>query len=312
MNLLHLKYVVEISKTKSINKAAENLYMAQPNLSRAIKELEDSLGTYIFNRTSKGMELTEKGEEFVKYAEKILKEIEQIEYTFTNRKQNTQEFSLSSTRASYVSVAFNNFIKNIKAESVVKFNYKETNNMRVIKNVAENSFSLGIIRYSTSHEQLFESLLFEKGIDKKEIFNYKLKLLTQKGSALCALSTVSRQDLKDYIEVAFGDPYVPTFSIKEAKSSALSGATENNILVCDRASLIESVSMLSHSFAFTSPIPQFVLDKYNLVQLECEDFNKTYKDVLIYKKNYQLSKLDNMFLEDLNLVKDQILTETQK
>ena len=64
MNILHLKYAVEIAKTKSISRVAENLYMGQPNLSRAIKELEDNLNITIFNRNSKGITITPEGEEF--------------------------------------------------------------------------------------------------------------------------------------------------------------------------------------------------------------------------------------------------------
>ena len=68
MNTLHLKYAVEVERTRSISKAAENLFMAQPNLSKAIKELEDSLGITIFQRTSKGVVPTQQGAEFLKYA----------------------------------------------------------------------------------------------------------------------------------------------------------------------------------------------------------------------------------------------------
>ena len=67
MNIVHLKYAVEIARTKSISKAAENLYMAQPNLSRAVKELEEALGITIFKRTSKGITVTPEGEEFLRY-----------------------------------------------------------------------------------------------------------------------------------------------------------------------------------------------------------------------------------------------------
>ena len=76
MNLMHLKYVVEIDKTRSISKAAENLYMGQPNLSRSIKELEQSLQITIFKRTPKGIEVTPDGEEFIQYAKKILADVE--------------------------------------------------------------------------------------------------------------------------------------------------------------------------------------------------------------------------------------------
>ena len=75
MNLMHLKYAVEIARTKSISKAAEVLYMGQPNLSRAIKELEESLGIVIFNRNSKGITITPEGEEFLSYAKKTRGEI---------------------------------------------------------------------------------------------------------------------------------------------------------------------------------------------------------------------------------------------
>ena len=76
MNLMHLKYAAEIAKVGSLNKAAENLYMGQPNLSRAIRELETSLGITIFVRSAKGMSVTPEGEEFLRYARKILAEVD--------------------------------------------------------------------------------------------------------------------------------------------------------------------------------------------------------------------------------------------
>lgn len=73
MNILHMKYAVEVAKCGSINKAAEILLMNQPNLSRAIKELEASLGVEIFSRSAKGMVVTPEGETFLRYATSILK-----------------------------------------------------------------------------------------------------------------------------------------------------------------------------------------------------------------------------------------------
>ena len=79
MNTQHLKYAVEVERTGSITQAADNLYMAQPNLSKAIKELEDTLGISIFRRTSKGVVPTEKGAEFLVYAKRILTQLEKVE-----------------------------------------------------------------------------------------------------------------------------------------------------------------------------------------------------------------------------------------
>ena len=82
MNLLHMKYAVEIAETKSINKAAEKLYVGQSALSRAIKELEASLGVVLFERSAKGMFLTPDGETFVRYAKSVLKQVDAIENLF--------------------------------------------------------------------------------------------------------------------------------------------------------------------------------------------------------------------------------------
>ena len=88
MNILHLKYAVEVGKTHSINKAAQNLYMGQPNLSRAIKDLEESLGITIFNRTTRGMFVTPQGEEFLQHAKKILSQIDEVEAMYNQENNN--------------------------------------------------------------------------------------------------------------------------------------------------------------------------------------------------------------------------------
>ena len=99
MNLVHLKYAVEVAKTKSISKAAENLYMGQPNLSRAIKELEDSLGITIFSRTTKGISVTPDGEEFLQYAKRILAQVDEVEEVYRNGKDLLVSNTLKNKQA---------------------------------------------------------------------------------------------------------------------------------------------------------------------------------------------------------------------
>ena len=106
MNLLHMKYAVEIAEAGSINKAAERLYVGQPNLSRAVKELESSLGVSIFDRSSKGMFLTPDGEVFIRSAKNILKQVDEVEGMFQKDMVRKKRFSISVPRASYVADAF--------------------------------------------------------------------------------------------------------------------------------------------------------------------------------------------------------------
>ena len=102
MNLLHMKYAVEIAETSSINKAAEKLYVGQSALSRAIKELESSLGVTLFDRSARGMTLTPDGEVFIRYARTILKQVDAVEEMFSRGDVSRKRFSLSVPRASYI------------------------------------------------------------------------------------------------------------------------------------------------------------------------------------------------------------------
>ena len=111
MNILHMKYAVEIAKAGSINKAAELLFVAQPNLSRAVKELESDLGITIFDRSSKGMVLTIEGREFINYAQQILRQIDSVEHLYKHGKAEKQKFSVSVPRSGYISEAFSKFSK---------------------------------------------------------------------------------------------------------------------------------------------------------------------------------------------------------
>ena len=109
MNLLYLKYAVEVAACGSINKAAEKLYIDQPNLSRSIKELESSLGVTIFERSARGMRPTPDGEAFLIYAKTILNQVNTLESMFKKTAAPKKRFSVSVPRAGYISAAFTEF-----------------------------------------------------------------------------------------------------------------------------------------------------------------------------------------------------------
>lgn len=151
MNILHMKYAVEVARAGSLSKAAETLLIAQPNISRSIKELEADLGITIFDRTAKGMFLTPDGEEFISYAKEILKSIEHVESHYKNGLPKKQKFSISVPRACYISEAFAQFSNQLTCD-VAEIFYKETNSQRTIKSIIENDYKLGIIRYKEFFE----------------------------------------------------------------------------------------------------------------------------------------------------------------
>ncbi len=298
MNILHMKYAVEIAKAGSINKAAEELLVAQPNLSRSIKELEADLGITIFDRTAHGVSVTADGERFIGYAERILKEIDHVEEIFKPDHVLKRKFSISVPRTSYIGDAFTEFTKKIGSDSVELF-YKETNALRAINNILHADYNLGIIRYAENYDKYFEQSLTEKGLVGEVVTKFNYVLTMSKNSPLAALSKIRFRDLEPYIEVAHADPYVPTLSLAQVKKEELPDNIARRILVFERASQFEVLSENYETFMWVSPAPDKLLKRYDLVQKECEENKKIYKDVLIYRKDYKLSELDKLFISEL-------------
>ncbi len=307
MNILHLKYAIEVEKAKSINKAAENLYMGQPNLSRAIKELEESLGITIFNRTSRGMTITPEGEEFLVHAHNILKQVDAVEAIYNNRKNDRKVFKISVPRASYISYALTEFSKNIDTDKSIEIYYKETNSSRTITNILQNGYKLGIIRYQQAFEAYFENMLSEKDLSSQLITEFSYRLLVNRNSPLAKMETIRPEDLSDYIEIAHSDPYVPSLSYMDVMKKELVDYTDKRIYLFERASQFELMAENPMTFMWVSPIQKSLLERHNLVEIHCDFHNRVYKDVLVYKRGYAFTELDNMFIEKLHNAKNEIM-----
>ena len=298
MNILHMKYAVEVAKVGSLNKAAETLLIAQPNISRSIKELEADLGITIFDRTSKGMFLTPEGENFIGYAKNILKQIEQVEDIYKNGAVKKQKFSISVPRACYISEAFAQFSKNLSFDPAEIF-YKETNSQRTINNILNHDYKLGIIRYAENYDKYFKTMLEEKGLSYEMVTEFSYSLIMSADSPLAELDEITFDDLTDYIEIAHADPYVPSLPLSKVVKEELPDNIERRIFIFERASQFDLLSENPDTFMWVSPAPQKVLDRYNLVQRKCVDNKKVYKDVLIYKNGYKLTKMDKQFITEL-------------
>ena len=298
MNLLHMKYAVEVARLGSLGKASETLLIATPNISRSIKELEADLGISIFERTTKGMELTPDGEQFINFAKRILGQIEQVEDFYKKGTAKKQEFSISVPRACYISEAFAEFSKSLSGDAAEIF-YKETNSQRTIRNMLEHDYKLGIIRYAENYDKYFKSMLEEKGFQYELVTEFTYSLIMSADNPLAKKENISYDDLKDYIEIAHADPYVPSMPLSKVVKEELPDNINRRIFIFERASQFDLLSMNPETFMWVSPAPQSLLERYNLVQKECGDNKKVYKDVLIYKNGYKLTKLDRQFITAL-------------
>lgn len=306
MNILHLKYAVEVAKTQSISKAAENLYMGQPNLSRAIKELEESLGITIFKRTTKGISTTPDGDEFLQYARRIVAQVDEVEQIYKGGREKKQSFSICVPRASYMSYAVTEFAKHIDPATPAEIFYKETNSMRTINNVVKEEFNLGVVRYQAGFEKYFKDLFEDKKLVSETVAEFSYIMLMSEDSPLAKKEDISLEELKDYVEITHGDPYVPSLPLIDVKKAEMSEHVNKRIYVFERATQFVLLENVPNTFMWVSPIPQPVLDKYRLVTRSVPS-NKVYKDVIIHRKGYRLTDLDKQFINDLCSAKEMYL-----
>lgn len=305
MNLVYLKYAVEVASAGSINKAAERLYVDQSNLSRSIKDLETSLGVTIFERSARGIRLTTDGEVFLDYAKKILTEVETVEHMFKEGSSNKRRFSLSCPRASYVSKAFASFSQQLTDFDNLEVYYKETNGMRTLRNVLQDDYRLGILRYSESYDRYYKTLFDERGLCSELIAEFSYLVLVGKDSPLANMEVITLDDLANYTEVAHADPYVPSLPLAEVQKEELSHLCRR-IFVFERGSQFDLLTQNPNTFMWVSPMPQDLLDRHGLVCRVCQDNHKIYKDVMIYRRDYSLTDLDNQFICELCAVKRQV------
>lgn len=293
-----MKYAVEVAKWGSLNKAAESLLIAQPNLSRSVKELEADLGITIFNRTVKGMTLTPEGEEFIGYANEILKQIDHVDKVYKEGIPKKQKFSISVPRACYISEAFAQFSKKLSTDSAEIF-YNETNSERAIQNILEHDYKLGIVRYAVKFDKYFKMMLEEKGLSYEMVTEFSYSLIMREDSPLASKEEIKFDDLAGLIEIAHADPYVPSLSLAKVAKEELPDNIDRRIFIFERASQFDLLSENPNTFMWVSSAPKKVLERYNLVQKKCVDNKKLYKDVLIYKEGYKLTNLDKLFITEL-------------
>ena len=298
MNILHIKYAVEVARQGSFSKAADALLIAQPNISRSIKELEEDLGVTLFSRSAKGVSLTPEGEEFIGYAKGILRQIDAVEELYKSDCRAKQRFSVSAPCSAYVSAAFAEFSCGL-TDDCASVSYRETSSYTTINDVVGNTCDLGIVRYAQGNEKLFKALLEEKRLASESVAEFLPVLLMSRENPLAEKADVTSADLASLTEITHSDMLFGLSSGQKAGREA----QDKRISVSDRATAYELLSQNTSSFLRTVPLSDIQLEKYGLVQRRCCDDHFVYKDELIYRKGYRLTSLDIGFVTALNRIK---------
>lgn len=292
-----MKYAVEVAKTGSVNKASKALLIAQPNLSRCIKELEAELGICIFERSARGMMLTKDGEVFISHARRLIAHMDDIAKIYKGGRPSVNRFSISAPEADYISFAFSDFVRANSSNGESEFRYYEDTALNTVERVGAFDCRLGIIRYCSDYDKVFRSMLKDKIFNCELISEFSFLITMRKDSPLASMKSIRLQDLKPYIRISECDTSdLPSAKLKRDN---ISGESSRRLFVSDRALRFRIVSENPEAFMWHPKTSEDNLEKYGLVQKKFSGPAKVFKDVLIYKKGYLLSDLDKDFITRL-------------
>lgn len=291
MNFLHLKYLIEVEKYQSISKAAKQLYINQPHLSKIIKEIEEEVNIKIFERHNKGVVPTTKGKEFLLQAKKIVQEVDSLKNMYQDDPDKLN-LDICVPRSSYISEAFIEYLKmdhNMKKE--LNMNYKETNSIDTIQNVYDGENNLGIVRFPIRDQDYYFNILNLKELEYEKIFAFDYQILISKNNPLNQ-QEITTKDLKNQIELKHGDIHVQEDHREHYKQ----------MNIYERGIQFELLNEIPETYMWVAPIPKKLLEHNQLVLKQCQNKKIPYVDYLIYRKGYTLSKEDYNFLKCLKKV----------
>ncbi|MCM1055046.1 MAG: LysR family transcriptional regulator [Bacteroides sp.] len=200
MNLTHLRYIVEVARTGSITKAAQNLYMGQPNLSKAIRDLEKSVGTAVFMRTPRGVVPTKKGGEIIEYAKNLVRQADEFDERFLGGRTEIKSFTVAANGIDYCHKAFEHFAAEYEQEKEFSVSYRLCGSEGVFAAVESGDADIGVIRVLESEG--------ENAADEYKGFKLQLigrgdeMLLFNEGDSALKAEQLDADALDGYTEVS--------------------------------------------------------------------------------------------------------------
>ena len=202
MTLQQLNYIITISEIGSINRAAEKLYVSQPSLTSAIKELEKELGIVLFNRTGRGVTLTAEGVDFLPYARQVYGQYLNLMEKYGKGGERKQKFGVSCQHYSFAVKAF---VEMVKAYDVTKYEFaiRETKTLSVISDVAQMHSEIGILYLSDFNRKAMLKLLNANGLAFHHLINCNAYVYLWKGHPLAGRESISFEDLAPYPCLSF-------------------------------------------------------------------------------------------------------------
>lgn len=241
MNINQLKYVLETAAFSSMREASTKLYISQPALSASIHDLEEELGILIFERTNKGISLTDAGREFLSYAKKAIGQYEILEDRYLSKDSDKERFSVSTQHYNFAIKAFTKVIREMDPDKYI-FSIHETKTKDVLEDVRTLKSEVGVVSFSGSNESLIKKLFRDYQLDFVPLMTRNTYVYLWKDHPLAGRQEISIDEMQSYPCISFDQSDDSNFYLTEEAMADY--AFDKMIKSDDRATTMELIAEL--------------------------------------------------------------------
>ena len=302
MTLTQLKYVITVANEKSMNEAAKRLFVAQPSLSAAIKEIEEEVGIAIFRRSNKGVLVTPEGEEFIGYARQVVEQCALLEMKYIEKKSAKKKFGVSTQHYTFAVNAFVEMVKQFGMEEY-EFAIRETKTHEVIEDVRDFKSEIGILYVNDFNRKVLQKLFGEYGLEFHPILDCHIYVYMWKGHPLAGQEEIRLEELEAY----------PCLSFEQGRSNSFYFAEEvlstyhykQLIKANDRATLLNlMVGLNGYTLCSGIICEELNGSEYCAVRLQSEE---SMTIGYLARKGVTISPLGQKYIAELAQYKDKAL-----
>ena len=298
MNITELRYLVAIKKWGSVSAAAKQLYAAQPNVSKALKHLEEEYGLRIFERSSTGMIPTEQGRHFIEQAERVLREVDRLARSVQEEQERCAELRVMITHATYASYAAVDFLKEAAGADQLRIHIREGGSMEALDFVLRRGYHLALLRYAAEDDDHYTHYCTRRGLKMEPVMEFEYRLLTNRDGPLARHEVKDLAELNHYMEIMHDDFQLPGEDGGDGVRWHVNDI--RRIHVYERCSQFSILQQLPSAYMWASPMPQRALDQFHLVLRKCPAQRQVMRDVLVYPDHGALRSEEQAFIDLLH------------
>ena len=295
MTILQLKYVIAIANSKSFREAASRLFVSQPALSSTIRELEEELSIQLFERTNKGIRLTDPGKEFLAYAKEAVSQYELIEDRYLDRDLDKKHFSVSMQHYVFAVHAFINVVKEYD-NGKYTFAVHETRTDEVLSNVRSLDSEVGVVAFSKTNEKVMRKLFREYQLEFTPLITRETFVYVWKDHPMAKAEELSLEDLKDYPCISFDQSSENDFYLTE---EALGDYEFDKLIKTnDRATSAELMAAMNGYSIGTGVMTESLALKRDFVTIKLKEEDPLTIGYIV-RANHKLSEIGQRYIDEL-------------